>query len=116
MDHFIGGIASSMVLAIARDDKKHDQIIHQLEVRLEFKLLDPLSYIGVVGCDGEPRITSVDAVIYAVSLAQIDELTKCINRALHHYVVYQTRHYGIVLTLKLGLSRSISYHYHPSLS
>lgn len=90
IDHFIGGVASSIVLAIMRFDQQHDQQIDQVEARLVFDVRNPLTYIGVVGCDEAPSIDRIHMVIYAVSLAETKTVEDIVDQALHRCVVFQT--------------------------
>lgn len=101
--HFADSVASSIIFSITNYDSKHDQLIDEIEGKFSFELINPLSYIGVIGYDGEPKIDQIDLTLYIVSFAEEDELKKLCDQAMKNSIILNSIKDSIDVNVRIKL-------------
>lgn len=103
MTHFADSIASSVIFSITNYDKKHDELVDEVEGKFSFQLVNPLSYIGVIGYDGEPKIDEITMVLYIVSVAEEDELKELCDKAMKNSLILNSIKDSIKINTRVKL-------------
>ncbi|MCH4009448.1 hypothetical protein [Companilactobacillus sp.] len=103
MTHFADSIASSVIFSITNYDKKHDELVDEIEGKFSFQLVNPLSYIGVIGYDGEPKIDEITMVLYIVSVAEEDELKELCDKAMKNSLILNSIKGSIKINTRVKL-------------
>ncbi|WP_300562887.1 hypothetical protein [Companilactobacillus sp.] len=103
MTHFADSIASSVIFSITNYDKKHDELVDEIEGKFSFQLVNPLSYIGVIGYDGEPKIDEITMVLYIVSVAEEDELKELCDKAMKNSLILNSIKDSIKINTRVKL-------------
>ncbi|WP_125711032.1 OsmC family protein [Companilactobacillus zhongbaensis] len=101
--HFVDALASSIIFSITNYDKKHDDVVDEIEGKFSFQLTNPLSYIGVIGYEGEPKIDKVDLTLYIVSFAEEEELTKLCEKAMKNSIILNSIKDSIEVNTRIKL-------------
>lgn len=101
--HFADSLASSIIFSITNYDVKHDNVIDEIEGKFSFELLNPLTYIGVIGYDGEPKIDKVDLTLYIVSFAEEAELNNLCTQAMKNSLILNSIKDSIDVNVRIKL-------------
>jgi hypothetical protein len=64
LEHVLGALGSDVVVGLGRLAKKHRLEVFGVEATVEARLENPLTYLGVVGEEGEPALKSVRVRVY----------------------------------------------------
>lgn len=89
LDHFVGGIASAILLSLIKADRRKG-FIEEMEGKFSFQLSNPLYYCDVQGYDQPTTLTEVNLRLYLISFEKEEDLAKLIKEALSHCILYQT--------------------------
>lgn len=90
VDHFVGAIASAMLLALFQYDQRHEQVIEEVEGRFTFHLENPLSYLHVRGYDEAPKIQGLHLKCYIVTYEEAVDFQALFDAAMANCILYQT--------------------------
>lgn len=99
VDHFMGGLASSVMLAIQHYDQKHGRLIEEMEGKFSFTLAHPMTYLDVIGYEGQCHISAWSLHLYIVSYEEEEDVVASVKAGLEKSILYQT----VKATLPLAL-------------
>ncbi|WP_101772419.1 hypothetical protein [Peptostreptococcus faecalis] len=100
LDHFNIALGTSIIFSILSYDKKNGNYIYDIEGKFDFILSNPLSYLGVVGCDEEVRINEIEATLYIDDLDEIENIEEYCTNGLKQSVLYNSTKNSIKFNLK----------------
>ncbi|MDO4670067.1 MAG: hypothetical protein Q4A67_01175 [Aerococcus sp.] len=90
VDHFVGAIASSMLLSFFQYDQKNEAIIEEMEGKFTFHLKNPLAYLHVRGYDETPAIQGLTLKWYVVTYEDEVDFQQMFTEAMENCILYQT--------------------------
>lgn len=103
MDYFSASILSSIITAIVEESEKKNAGIEEIEGTLEVQLDNPLSLLGVIGYEDEPKIAALNFKIYVYSEKEEADVIKFCQHALKKSPLYNTLKHAVHINIVFQL-------------
>ncbi|MBE0497339.1 MAG: OsmC family protein [Campylobacterales bacterium] len=84
----VASFISSYLLAIKKEAKKAHLSLGEMEVRLTCTMKNPLALLGVIGYEGEAKITALEGKLYIYSEEDEEKVRTLCQQALPKSLIY----------------------------
>lgn len=90
LEHFCAALLSAICLALKEHFRRENIALNECEGKIKLEVINPLSYLGVIGYDEECKIVSIDICVHLSFDGQISSLDEFCFKALKKCILFQS--------------------------
>ena len=103
IDYLISAITSEIILTMKRQAKKHQQVLQDIEAKVNLTIKNPMYLLNVIGFDEKALIDEINIDIYFFSFLEGDDLCEFLQEVLDKTLIYNTFKDKIKVNFKIVL-------------
>ena len=103
IDYLISAITSEIILTMKRQAKKHQQVLQDIEAKVNLTIKNPMYLLNVIGFDEKALIDEINIDIYFFSFLEGDDLNEFLQEVLDKTLIYNTFKDKIKVNFKIVL-------------
>lgn len=103
IDYLISAITSEIILTMKRQAKKHQQVLQDIEAKVNLTIKNPMYLLNVIGFDEKALIEHINIDIYFFSFLEEDDLCEFLQEVLDKTLIYNTFKDKIKVNFKIVL-------------
>lgn len=103
IDYLISAITSEIILTMKRQAKKHQQVLQDIEAKVNLTIKNPMYLLNVIGFDEKALIDEINIDIYFFSFLEGDDLSEFLQEVLDKTLIYNTFKDKIKVNFKIVL-------------
>lgn len=103
IDYLISAITSEIILTMKRQAKKHQQILQDIEAKVNLTIKNPMYLLNVIGFDEKALIDEINIDIYFFSFLEGYDLCEFLQEVLDKTLIYNTFKDKIKVNFKIVL-------------
>lgn len=103
IDYLISAITSEIILTMKRQAKKHQQVLQDIEAKVNLTIKNPMYLLNVIGFDEKALIDEINIDIYFFSFLEGDDLCEFLEEVLDKTLIYNTFKDKIKVNFKIVL-------------
>ncbi|WP_099321495.1 OsmC family protein [Anaerococcus sp. Marseille-P3625] len=103
IDYLISAITSEIILTMKRQAEKHQQVLQDIEAKVNLTIKNPMYLLNVIGFDEKALIDEINIDIYFFSFLEGDDLCEFLQEVLDKTLIYNTFKDKIKVNFKIVL-------------
>lgn len=103
IDYLISAITSEIILTMKRQAKKHEQVLQDIEAKVNLTIKNPMYLLNVIGFGEKALIDEINIDIYFFSFLEGDDLCEFQQEVLDKTLIYNTFKDKIKVNFKIVL-------------
>lgn len=103
IDFLVSAITSEIILTMKRQAKKHEQVLQDIEAKVNLTIKNPMYLLNVIGFDEKALINEINIDIYFFSFLEGDDLCEFLQEVLDKTLIYNTFEDKIKVNFKIVL-------------
>lgn len=103
IDYLISAITSEIILTMKRQAKKHQQVLQDIEAKVNLTIKNPMYLLNVIGFDEKALIEQINIDVYFFSFLEGDDLSEFLQEVLDKTLIYNTFKDKIKVNFKIVL-------------